>query len=235
MKSGEFMALKQFAGAGRRIRVMVVSLPIVGWGLRHLINGEAGDMEVVNVADSVAAGLITFSQFDPEVVLVDLDGEDGTESLTDLHAQTPAKVLALTGSRHSALHDSAILAGAKGVVEKREAPEVLIKALRKVHAGEMWIDRSATGRIFLELARQQAQRRRNPDRDKLQSLSVRERELVQAVAADPSAPGKVVASRLHISENTLRNHLTSIYAKLGVKNRLELYTFMQRQGDAFDM
>jgi DNA-binding NarL/FixJ family response regulator len=111
-----------------------------------------------------------------------------------------------------------------------ESTEVLIKAIRIIHVGVMWIDRGATGRIFQELARQTAARHAHPEVARIDQLTTRERHLVITLASDASAPGKVLAQRLHISEHTLRNHLTSIYRKLGVANRTELYAFAHRNG-----
>lgn len=211
-------------------RVMVVALPLSGWGLARLIESEPVRMNCVGMASSAAEGVMRVRELCPDVVVYDLDGEDNTEALADLHAQTEAKVLAVTSSSHTSVHDNAVLAGARGVVVKREAPDVLLRAIDKVRSGEIWIDRSATGRIFLELARQRAGRQDDPEKVKLALLTTRERQMVAALAADASAPGKVLAQRMHISENTLRNHLTSIYSKLKVGNRVELYAFAHRHG-----
>ena len=143
---------------------------------------------------------------------------------------TSAKILALTSSRDPALQDSAVLVGARGVVGKYEAPIVLLRALEKVHAGEMWIERSATGRIFTELSRHQEGRWRSSRRTSVSALTPKERLTVEALASDAAAPGKVVAQRLNISEHTLRNHLTSIYRKLSVSNRAELHAYVSRHG-----
>jgi two-component system, NarL family, nitrate/nitrite response regulator NarL len=162
--------------------------------------------------------------------VLDLDGEAGTDAVGLLNLHLPAKVLVLVSSPFSDLHDSAVLAGARGVVEKREQPQTLLKAVEKVCAGEMWIDRSATGRIFMELSRRKPQMQPDPEMRRIDQLTPRERQLVAALAGDAAAPGKVMAQRLHISEHTLRNHLTSIYGKLGVSNRVELYAFAHRHG-----
>lgn len=220
----EYKELKGYAGG--LARVVVVALPVTAWGLEKLVSTQPHALHFVGAAASAAQAVLQLPEWKPDVVLFDLDGEEDTESLNDLHAQTSARVLALTSSGDTALHDTAILAGARGVVAKREAPDTLLKALAKVHAGEMWIDRSATGRIFMELARQRVQsRREDPSKTKLALLTPRELQTLQALAADAASPGKVLANRLHISENTLRNHLTSIYSKLGVSNRTELYAF----------
>lgn len=212
------------------VRVVLAALPLTAWGLQQLLQVSGHGMSCVGVASSAAEVVLRVPEWQPDVVVLDLDGEEGTESLADLNHQVPARLLALTSSRHSAVHDSAVLAGARGVVEKRESPDTLIKAIEKIHAGEMWIDRSATGRIFMELARQKAARQPDPEKQRIARLTPRERQMVAALASEASAPGKVVAQRLHISEHTLRNHLTSIYGKLGVANRVELYAFAHRHG-----
>ena len=82
----------------------------------------------------------------------------------------------------------------------------------------------------MELARRKPQTQPDPEQRRIDQLTPRERQLVVTLASDAAAPGKVVAQRLHISEHTLRNHLTSVYGKLGVSNRVELYAFAQRHG-----
>ena len=212
-----------------RINVLVSALPLTAWGLcRMLEMPEADAIQCIAVAPSVAHAAQLLATVKPDLVLADLDSEDGPDVLADLIRVAPLKILALTSSTNSAIHDRAILAGARGVLDKREDVSTLIKALLKVHDGEMWMDRSATSRIFLELARQQAARRPDPESSKLNALTSRERQTVEALMNNPAAPAKVLAKDMSISEHTLRNHLTSIYSKLGVGNRTELYAFVQR-------
>jgi two-component system, NarL family, nitrate/nitrite response regulator NarL len=214
-----------------RVRVWLVALPMTAWGLLRAFElPEAQALQCEGVAPTVAHAMLQAPAARPDVVLVDLDGEDGTESLTDLNAQGLHKILVLTSSASPAVHDSAILAGARGVLDKREDVTTLIKALHKVNDGEMWMDRNATSRIFMELARQQVAKRPDSGASRLNGLTGRERQTVDAIAAQPAAPAKVLAQVLNISENTLRNHLTSIYAKLDVSNRTDLYAFIQRHG-----
>jgi DNA-binding CsgD family transcriptional regulator len=78
------------------------------------------------------------------------------------------------------------------------------------------------------MARQKAAERNDPEKSKIATLTMRERQTIAAVASDAAAPGKVIAGRLCISEHTLRNHLTSIYNKLGLSNRLDLYAYATR-------
>jgi len=137
-------------------------------------------------------------------------------------------MLVLTGSRDTALLDRVVLAGVRGIVKKGDPPSILLKAIEKIHEGELWIDRGATSRIFMEMARQKAAEGNDPEKSKISTLTTRERQTIAAVASDASVPAKVIAGRLCISEHTLRNHLTSIYGKLGLANRLDLYAYATR-------
>lgn len=137
----------------------------------------------------------------------------------------------MTAEHDVALHDAAVLAGACGVLRKTEPVETLLKAIECVHSGEIWVDRMAAGRIFLELARRKkVEPQPDPEAAKIGLLTRKERLTVAEVARDASATPHQIAERLHISENTLRNHLTSIYAKLGLANRLELHAYAHRHG-----
>jgi DNA-binding NarL/FixJ family response regulator len=159
---------------------------------------------------------------------MDVDGnQDACEPLAELQARTRAKILVLTGSDDVDMLDRAVLTGVRGVVRKREPPATLIKAIEKVHEGEIWIDRGATSRIFMEMARQKAAERNDPEKTKIATLTTRERQTIIAMSSDAAA-GKVIAGRLCISEHTLRNHLTAIYSKLGLCNRLDLYAYASK-------
>ncbi|MEJ7929737.1 response regulator transcription factor [Ramlibacter sp. AN1015] len=163
-----------------------------------------------------------------DVVVVDFDDPAELPALLQFVSVTAARVVVLTGLADQASLDQAVLQGLKGVVRKTEPPSVLLKAIEKVHGGELWIDRSSTGRIFMEMMRYKAGRTDDPELARIATLTHRERQAIAALAADTSAPGKVIASRLCISEHTLRNHLSAIYSKLDLANRLDLYAFATR-------
>ena len=216
-----------------RIRILLVDdHRSVLWGLEKLIEGEHPRMQVVGKATTSAEALKLLDEVKPDIILLDLDlgGENGSNAIQALISKSKAKVLVLTGSRDIAVHDAAVLAGAMGVVEKGEPAETILKAIRKVHEGEIWLDRSATGRIFLELSRNKASEAQNPEQRKIASLTPRERQIVAEIGSDAAAGSKVIAERLHISEHTLRNHIASIYEKLEVSSRLELFAYAGKHG-----
>jgi len=179
-----------------------------------MVVAEAG-----TAADAVAAA----GREQPDVILLDLDlGSDkGLECLPRLKQAAPnARVLILTGLRDTEVHQQAVRLGASGVILKDKAAESLLKAIECIHAGEPWLDRLMTANLLAELSRGVKPNPPDPHQIKIESLSSREREVTTLVTE--GLHNKEIADRLHISEATVRHHLTSIYAKLQVSDRLGL-------------
>jgi two-component system, NarL family, nitrate/nitrite response regulator NarL len=211
------------------IGVMLISdLKIVSWGLERLIQSAYPRLELAGTFIDCEELSQALAATPVDVILLDLDGSMGSETISTLCAMSSAKVLALAGADDKAQCDSVVVAGARGIVGKRESVETLVKAIEKVHEGELWIDRAATGRIFEQLSQNKNTSYKSPDQKKIGTLTKRELQTVAEITTDASATGKVIAQRLNISENTLRNHLNSIYAKLGLSSRLELFLYAKR-------
>ena len=198
---------------------------MVSWGLERLVQTAHPRLELTGASACMHDAFAAFEKDTPDVIVADLDGEGTFDSLSELQKRVRASVLLVTGSHDVGLLDKAVLAGVRGIVRTNDPPAILLKAIEKVHEGELWIDRGATSRIFMEMARQKAAQGNDPESTKMATLTSRERQTIAAVASDASAPGKVIAGRLCISEHTLRNHLTSIYSKLGLSSRLDLYAY----------
>ncbi len=213
------------------IRVLLVAdLPIVGLGLTTLIGSYAPQMSLVGAVATYAEALQLLNTTEADVIVVDLDGLNVAEGLAELLAGNNARVLALTASRDTYLCDRAILAGASGVVNKAEPVATVGRAIEKIYAGELWIDRLATSRLFMTFARRKAVQDENPELLKIATLTRKELKTVVEIARDATSSNEQIAERLHISEHTLRNHLTAIYAKLGVTNRLGLFVYATKNG-----
>jgi two-component system, NarL family, nitrate/nitrite response regulator NarL len=198
------------------------------WGLERLIESATPSMRVVGTATSYTEALQVIAPAAPDVIVLDLDlgRESGLDAIPKLTAACKAKILILTGLREEQVHHNAIILGARGVIEKEARAETILAAIAKVHEGQLWLDRAAAGKVLVELSRKNAARDTpTPDERKIASLTVREREIIALTATHAGATAKTIASKLHISEHTLRNHLTSIYEKLGVANRLELFVY----------
>ncbi|MFQ5926544.1 MAG: response regulator [Terriglobia bacterium] len=187
-------------------------------GLRKLLEAE-DDITVVGEARTGSECMVLVEKLKPSVVLLDLKmpDKDGLAVLAELAAQkSPAKVLVLTASEDERDFVEAVKRGARGIVLKQAASELLLEGIRKVQRGEVWIDQRVTTEVMKAMAETPGRgvRREKP------LLSEREREVVCRVAQ--GLRNKEIAEKLFISEQTVKNHLHNIFDKLGVSDRLEL-------------
>jgi DNA-binding NarL/FixJ family response regulator len=194
--------------------------------LRVLREGEPGSMSLVAATAGAGEACALAAKARPDVILVDLEA-DGIQAIARLASQFPAPVLALAGQRDAVASARAIRAGARGVVLKDDSPETIRKALRKVKEGELWLDRVTTGRILKELVA--APRSAEPvNAERFAALTSREKDIVRALAKFDGANGRTLSAQLGISDQTLRNHFSAIYRKLGIPNRSGLVAFATR-------
>lgn len=207
---------------------------LAAWGLERLLATEPLRFSPAGAAFACdPAALEAAAKAAPDLVLLDIDGDPANvlPFIGRLHEVLPrAKILLLTRLPASALQDRALLMGARGVIDKSTSPAQLLSALAKVHEGQIWLDRDATGRLFVEFSRMGKHAARAPVEDRFASLTEREQQIVAFIAGNSGEPGKTLAAKLHISESTLRNHLTAIYEKLGVANRNGLVAYAFQNG-----
>jgi two-component system, NarL family, nitrate/nitrite response regulator NarL len=214
--------------ADKVIRVMLIDdHATMLWGLERLIESESSSMEVVGTACNCDDARSRVGELVPDVILLDLDlgGKNSIDILPALLANGVSRVLVFTGSNEQSILDMAVFRGARGVVRKDASAELLLKAIRKVYQGELWIDHEMLGRVFYEFMTPATARKPDPEAEKKATLTAKERKIIDAVIKGNGALNKTLAQQLFISEHTLRNHLTSIYQKLDVSNRLELYVY----------
>lgn len=210
------------------VRVMLVAPQILCWALQELMK-PSSRLRLVGTSPDLVAARQDVQSCKPDLIVVDIDDHvDGAALVEFVSSNGTGRVIALTGDAGRDQLDDAVLAGLQGIIRKSEPPGVLLTAMEKVSQGELWIDRGATGRLFMHLIRTKATERADPARARIALLTSRERQAIAALAADTAAPAKVIASRLNMSEHTLRNHFTSIYSKLELTNRLDLYAFARR-------
>jgi two-component system, NarL family, nitrate/nitrite response regulator NarL len=159
---------------------------------------------------------------------LDLDGHSGFEILPDLLAQRGLKALILSGHRDPLLRQQAMMLGASGFIGKDQPAQIILTAIERVQAGELWIDRASMGHVFNALTRSEPSC--DPEARRIASLTAKERDIIATLARSEGKPNKVLADQLGMAEHTLRNHLSAIYAKLGVRTRLALYMYALRHG-----
>jgi DNA-binding NarL/FixJ family response regulator len=214
-----------------KIRIVVADdHPIFRDGLCRLLALEE-DFEVVAQAQDGRQVLDVLQQYEPDILLLDLKmpGLDGLATLQRLQiAKNKTRVIVLTASDDKNEFVQAMKLGTSGIVLKQTATELLIKSIRKVHAGEIWLDSHTTAAVIRQfVANDDAppmppmQQQALPQRERERSpLSQREREIVALVAQ--GFKNKEMAEKMFISEQTVKNHLHNIFDKLGVSDRLEL-------------
>lgn len=215
------------------VRILIADdHPIVRDGLKKLLLLE-DDFEVVGEAGDGREVLEKVHDLDPDVLLLDLrmpnlDGLSALQALQQGNKHT--RVIVLTASEDKNEFVQAMKLGCSGIVLKQTAPELIVKSIRKVHGGEIWLDSHTTAAVMRQFAApgevasgggSGKARERSP-------LSQREREIVQLVAQ--GYKNKEMAEKMFISEQTVKNHLHNIFDKLGVSDRLELALYAIHKG-----
>lgn len=210
------------------IRVLLVDDHVVmRTGLRLVIESQPG-MVVAGEASHGAEALELAAREPVDVILLDLDlGEErGVDLLPSLLAAAAgARVIVLTGVRDADEFRRAVRLGALGLVLKEQATGVLAQAIRHVHSGEAWLDPALVASVLAGAAREQGQ---GHTAAQIASLSERERAVIELICQ--GLRNKQVAERLCVSQTTVVHHLTSIFNKLGLANRLELVAFGYSHG-----
>ena len=207
-----------------RIHVAVVAAqPVVRVGLTHLL---AGDESILIVAEAVgtsgALSILAAEQLD--VVILDPDSDDpNLQTVVRLAEVGRGKVLVFTSAHEPAAHSLAVTLGAMGVVQKHHPADTLRRAIKRVHAGEVWLERQTTASLVRGMQRVGSY---DPDAMKIRSLTPRELEVTALIGG--GLKNDRIALRLAISPATVRNHLTSILGKLELADRFELAFYAAR-------
>lgn len=190
-------------------------------GLRRLLEAEPGFV-VVGEAASGTEALSLVSQHSPDVLLLDLAMADGSglDVLRALHdSGSSVKTVLLTAGADKEQVIEALQLGAAGLVMKHSATSLLHKCIRNVMSGEYWVGHDRMPELIEALRDLSRPRARSP----IETLTTRELNVIAAVV--DGATNKDISEMLGLSEQTVKNHLSHIYDKVGVSNRLELALF----------
>ena len=211
------------------IRVLLVDDHVLfRKGLASLID-PLEDMEVVGEAGDGREALERARELMPDLILMDIQmpGWDGLKATRLIKEEMPyVKIVMLTISDDDTDLFEAIKSGAEGYLLKNIVPEELFEMLRGVYRGEAPISGLTAARILDEFARLAQKESWVPSSG--ESLTPREKEVLQLVSR--GATNKEIASRLFIAENTVKNHLRNILAKLHLQNRVQAAAYALREG-----
>ena len=200
--------------SSHRLKILVADdHAMVRDGLVRLLSGEP-DLEVVAEAGDGEAALRMTQQLAPDLLLLDVNMPKlrGPQVLERLAGKSHAKSILLTASIDRPEMIAALEAGVRGLVMKHSGSSVLLKAIRCVAKGEFWVDR--------DILADWAQKRGTTPPATQQQLTARERQIVREILS--GAANRDIAQTFRLSEGTVKRHLSNIYTKLGVANRLEL-------------
>jgi two-component system, NarL family, nitrate/nitrite response regulator NarL len=211
--------------APKKIHLLIIDDQlVVREGLRMLIENHPG----IKVAAMASTGtealeMIAREKFDLVILNLELGGQSALSFIPQLReAANTTRILALTGLRDSHIHQKAVQLGAMGVVLKEDAADRLIKAIEKIYLGEVWLERVALGTLLWHLSSRDKEAI-DPQMKKISTLTEREKQVIVLIAQ--GLKNKQIAARLFISQTTVTHHLSSIYSKLGVSDRLELVVY----------
>lgn len=203
--------------------------PIFRDGLRRLLEAES-DLKVIGEARDGAEAVRLARQLKPEIMLLDLamPKHPGLEALRELSTggANSVRIILLTAAAEKNQIVEALQLGARGVVLKDSATQLLLKAIHTVMAGEYWVVRESVSNLVQHL-QTLMQTSQQDARQKKFGLTPRELEIVSAVVA--GFANKEIAEYFKISEDTVKHHLSNIFDKLGVSTRLELALFAVNQ------
>jgi two-component system, NarL family, nitrate/nitrite response regulator NarL len=192
-------------------------------GLRKLLEAEP-DFEIVGEAGDGADAINMVQQIKPEILLLDLamPRVPGLEALREVIAlKSPVKTILLTAAIEKKQIIEALQVGARGVVLKDAATQMLIRAIRTVINGQFWVGRESVADMQTYLKHQIATQ--PAPKAKSYGLTRREIEILGTIVGGLS--NKEIAQKFSLSEDTVKHHLTNIFDKVGVSSRLELALF----------
>ena len=187
-------------------------------GVRKLLEDD-DDIQLVGEASNGNECVRMLAKLKPDILLLDLrmPDKDGLAVLEDVESDSlTTRIIVLTAAEDDRDAVRAMRLGARGIVLKQSASDLLVKSIHRVYEGQIWLDNRVTAEVMKAFAKSSEGGAR---RDK-PLLSDREKDVVQLVAQGHR--NKEIAEKLFISEQTVKNHLHNIFDKLGVSDRLEL-------------
>jgi DNA-binding NarL/FixJ family response regulator len=210
-------------GQSQQIRILLADEPsMYRDGLRAVLAAQP-DFRVVAEAEDYESILPLAQRHHPDIILFQpLSADSPLAVLRDLqNAELPSRVILLTANENPDIFPQAVRCGVVGILTRKSPTDVLLKSIRKVNAGELWLDRVKTASALRLLTRRPIPPPRGmAHSDAPVDLSRREHEVVALVAR--GFRNREISEKLFITEQTVKNHMHNIFDKVGAQDRLEL-------------
>ncbi len=214
----EKKATKAQRGSTKYRIVLVDDHPIVRRGLAMLIEDES-DMEVIGEAGEAAEAVSMIDKLKPDLAVIDVSlvGTDGIDLIKQIKARgTEAKLLVASMFDETLYAERALHAGANGYINKSEAAEEIVEAIRSVIKGKVWLSSKMTERLLSRVTRGEKDLKRTP----IETLSDRELEVFRLIGDGLTT--RQIAAKLHLSTKTIETYRDHIKTKLALKHNTEL-------------
>ena len=200
-----------------------------------LVNFLKTYFSVVTSDESVKVTRQKIDEFHPHHIIFcpDTKLEKNQAMLLDLLHAGYVNTSVFTSGLSPELQDHLVLHGIKGVLDSAMRPEHMVKAVRRLCDGEIWLDRKSMTRLIKMLPQVNQHFKTSTDGHLLKNLSSREQSIAKICSNMLGASNKEIAKKLSLNESSLRNYLSSIYSTLKLKNRHEFFMFLMRNKDQF--
>jgi two-component system, NarL family, nitrate/nitrite response regulator NarL len=211
------------------IRIVIADEhPVVRQHLRRSLECEPG-LHVLGEASDTDSAVHLTRHSKPDILLVDfaLSQQFEFKCLNGLASHAPpVRIVVMVGAIEKAHLVDAFRLGAHGVVLKRSTPQVLLKSIRSVMAGQYWLESESLG-VLVEALRESLAQGNGAKSPKDYGLTRREVDIITKIVSGRS--NREVGEEFAISERTVKHHLTNIFSKVGVSSRLQLALFAVNQ------
>ena len=208
--------------------ILVDDHPVVREGLARVIEQEA-DLEVCDQAKDANEALQKIESSQPDIAVIDvtLDGSHGIELVKDLKIRFPNLLILMLSMHDESLYaERSLRAGAKGYIMKQQPPQELVKAIRRVLQGEVYLSEAMTRQMLYKIAGESKVRGSSPS----EVLSDREFEVFELIGQVRST--SQIATLLHLSVKTVQTHREHIKQKLSLKDGVSLVRYAVQWGGA---
>lgn len=217
--------------SAKKIRILLfATFPIVVESLKLLLENSK-NMTVLECCFDTDKLIEWVQHNKTDVILIDLADDNITtvdiiQNILKVNAES--RVIVLASNKDTVNQTKALQAGASGIVQKEQNPRMLIEAIRQVYEGETWINQKLLSQLINNGSSHKTAVHKTRETLNFESLTDREREVVFMIAR--GLKNKDIASKLFISEATVRHHLSSIYNKLEIPDRLNLVIYAYQHG-----